>query len=73
MVKVNFYYKTNSTEAASSEILTVTNSTKMNGNFLVSLIGFDTRITYDNVGDHNYVFIVQSYNILGVGGNTTSA
>jgi hypothetical protein len=34
------------------------------------LIGLDSRINYDTVGNHNYIFEIQTYNFLGNGGSS---
>ncbi len=56
----------------STELFTILNSTNSTGLETFNLYGIDPRITYENVANHQYVFIVCTYNILGPGGNKST-
>lgn len=72
-VEVSFDYIQNmAANTTIKEIINITNSTNGQDTQLFSLIGRDPRITYGTVGNHQYVFIVYSYNVIGYGGKQSS-
>jgi predicted metallopeptidase len=69
-VRVTFDYLSSSN--TNQELFTVINSTNSHGQATFNLYGIDPRITYENVLDHQFVFIVGTYNLLGIGGNRST-
>jgi|LauGreDrversion4_2_1035121.scaffolds.fasta_scaffold629493_2 hypothetical protein len=53
-----------------SSVFTVTNSTNNIGVFTFNVIGLDPLITYDSVSNHQYIFEIQTFNLLGPGGSS---
>lgn len=66
-VRVTFDYLSSSN--SNQELFTLINSTNSQGQATFNLYGIDPRITYENVLNHQFVFTVWTYNLLGIGGN----